>query len=127
MLLKERNLTQQLPDPPPLNLRHSDFSATGAVRTQGMAIGIGPAFQPERPAPDQLDTKTSRNGVAVSSGHWHDVQGRDGSATASEVIAFLQAFQRQTYRERGLSADLIIGDYNLPRTLRIGSNVDQSD
>ncbi|MYA87111.1 MAG: hypothetical protein F4X97_01410 [Boseongicola sp. SB0662_bin_57] len=85
----------------------------------GRSVGIGPAFAHERPDIDDLETRSRRSALEVGSGRWRDPQGRDGSASAAEVVRFLRAFQTQQDREGG--GDLVFIDFGAQKTLRIGS------
>ncbi len=59
-------------------------------------LGIGPAFLYESPNVGDLATST-RNvvGGVTETGFWRDPQGRDGSASAGEVLRFLQTFEQE--------------------------------
>ena len=85
----------------------------------GRKIGIGPTFTNERPGINKLETRSQRGAFAVGSGHWRDPRGRDGSASAAEVVRFLRSFQTQTYSDGG--GDLIFIDFGAQKTLRIDS------
>ena len=64
-------------------------------------IGIGPAFEGE--SPDFADlgqtSEYSSNMLFVRYGNWNDPRGRDGSATATEMVRYLRSFQEQENKE----------------------------
>ncbi|MCY4226423.1 MAG: hypothetical protein OXF20_01770 [Gammaproteobacteria bacterium] len=121
------------PDPvPQLSQRpasrlSSDTVLKEAVRSSGQMVGVGPAFRHERPAQSDLDTATQIGNSEYRSGRWHDVQGRDGSTTASEILAFIRSFLRQAIDEAGHDIDLYSVDYGEQKTLRIGSETRQNE
>ncbi|MYH59877.1 MAG: hypothetical protein F4145_18275, partial [Boseongicola sp. SB0675_bin_26] len=91
----------------------------------GRHVGIGPAFAQERPGIDDLETRSPRGALEVASGRWRDPLGRDGSASAPEVVRFLRAFQTQQDREGG--GELIFIDFGAQKTLRIDSTARASE
>ncbi len=87
---------------------------------EGRTIGIGPAFAGESPAIADLTdparhTRTARG--EIRSGPWRASRGGDGSASAAELLAFLQGFQAQERAEGG--GDLVIINPGPARTVRI--------
>ncbi len=108
-------------------LSDSNVGIFRSVRTDGRNIGLGPAFQHERPRFSDLSTKTSEDGIEFGSGTWSDPRGRDGSQTANEILRYLRSFQRQANRERDQFGDLIIGGYARQKTVRIGSGVRENE
>jgi len=106
-------------------LSDSEIGVFSRVRISDGSIGIGPAFQHERPELGDLDTRTSQHGITVGSGRWHDPSRRDGSASAETIVDFLVSFQIQSERETRENGDLIVGDYGQQRTLRIGDDISQ--
>ncbi len=84
----------------------------------GRTLGIGPAFRHESPSAEDLATMTPQGDGTLHSGLWRDPLGRDGSASAFELLAFLQAFQDQADTEG--DGDLIITHPAGPRTVRLG-------
>ena len=95
------------------------------VSQGGRHVGIGPAFAHERPGIDDLETRSRRGAIAVGSGRWRDPQGRDGSASAAEVVRFLRSFQTQNDREGG--GDLVFVDFGAQKTLRIDGTARASE
>ena len=91
----------------------------------GRQVGIGPAFADERPGINDLESRSRRGAFAVGSGRWRDPQGRDGSASAAEVVRFLRSFQTQNDREGG--GDLVFVDFGAQKTLRINSTARASE
>ena len=85
----------------------------------GGRVGIGPAFASERPALNDLETQSRRGTTEVGSGRWRDTLGRDGSASAAEVVRFLRSFQ--THQEHEGRDDLVFVDFGAQKTLRIDS------
>ena len=88
-------------------------------RFGGGRVGIGPAFASERPSLIDLETQSRRGTIEVGSGRWRDPLGRDGSASAAEVVRFLRSFQ--THQEREGGDDLVTVDFGAQKTLRIDS------
>lgn len=66
------------------------------IRMGQGTIGIGPAFNHERPNINDLPPGTVDGLLQVRSGHWRDSQGHDGSASAGEVAHFIQSMQRES-------------------------------
>ena len=94
------------------------------IRTgEGRTVGIGPAFRHASPGPGDLATVTA--GGTLHSGDWRDPLGRDGSAGAADLLAFVQAFQDEEDAEGG--GDLIIGRPGGPKTLRIGQGASRAE
>ena len=91
----------------------------------GGRVGIGPAFASERPALNDLETQTRRGTIEVGSGRWRDPLGRDGSASAADVVRFLRSFQ--THQEREGGDDLVFVDFGAQKTLRIDSTARASE
>ncbi|MCY4313745.1 MAG: hypothetical protein OXD44_08655, partial [Gammaproteobacteria bacterium] len=121
--------TDPVPQRPqrPASRLSSDTVLKEAVRSSGQMVGVGPAFRHERPAQSDLDTATQIGNSEYRSGRWHDVQGRDGSTTASEILAFIRSFLRQAIDEAGHDIDLYSVDYGEQKTLRIGSETRQNE
>ncbi len=108
------------PSPPPHPLaKPLPAEIRVPYRSSGGRVGIGPAFASERPALDDLETKSRRGTIEVGSGRWRDPLGRDGSASAAEVVRFLRSFQTHQDREGG--GDLVFVDFGAQKTLRIDS------
>ncbi len=85
----------------------------------GATIGIGPAFAGQSPAIwdlDDPDRITEVAGGTIRSGVWQGT--RDGSASAAELLRFVQAFQDQ--EDVNTKEDLIIIRPGGPKTLRLG-------
>ena len=85
----------------------------------GGRVGIGPAFASDRPALDDIAAQSCRGTIEAGSGRWRDPLGRDGSASAAEVVRLLRSFQ--THQEREEGDDLIIVDFGAQKSLRIDS------
>ncbi len=112
------------PSPPPHPLA-KPLPAEVGVSQFGRQVGIGPAFSSERPDISDLETRSRRGAFALGSGRWRDLFGRDGSATAAEVVRFLRSFQTQHHREDG--GDLIFVDFGVQKTLRIDASARASE
>ncbi|MCY4302026.1 MAG: hypothetical protein OXC68_09885 [Aestuariivita sp.] len=86
-------------------------------------LGIGPAFDGERPNLSDLrqESEAIRGAVTIRSGSWSGPE--DGTFTANDVLAYLNALQRQARQEAreqgGMSGDLMFLDISGPRVLRI--------
>ena len=119
----------QPPEPPPVAPHQAAKPLSADVTDNGNFLGIGPAFADQSPDIDDLPagTETARDGIRIRSGHWRDAQGRDGSATAAEVVRFLKSFQTQAYRESGSDARLVFNDFGEQKTLRIDSTASQRE
>ncbi len=87
------------------------------TRTVGGTVGVGPAFRTESPEASDLETGTADGAFAIRSGRWRDPRGRDGTASAGEVVDFIRAFQTQEYAETG--GRLVFGEVGPRKTLRI--------
>ncbi len=108
------------PSPPPHPLAKPLPAAIRVpYRLSGGRVGIGPAFSSERLALDDLVTQSRRGTIEVGSGRWRDPLGRDGSASAAELVRFLRSFQTRQEREGG--DDLVIVDFEAQKTLWIDS------
>ena len=112
------------PTPPPHPLA-KPLPAEIDVSQGGRHFGIGPAFANERPDINDLETLSMRGAFVVGSGRWRDRYGRDGSATALEVVRFLRSFQEQNYHDGG--GDLVFVDFGAQKTLRIDSTAHASE
>ena len=68
-----------------LDIRESEF------------LGIGPAFEHQAPAINDLlqSTETTQRGFKIRSGRWRDPQGRDGSYSAADVMKYLKGFDNE--------------------------------
>ena len=99
------------------------------IRIINQVIGIGPAFQNERPNIGNLpsNSETQRDDIIIRSGYWSDPFDRDGAYSSAQVIEFLRSFQQQSYRESGADADLIVIDLSIQRTLRISGNASDQE
>ncbi len=106
---------------PPMT--QADRMVGAHIRTRNRTIGIGPAFLHESPAADDLPTLTPVNGGEIRSGTWRGTA--DGSASATELLRFLQAFQDQANAEGG--DDIIIARPGGPKTLRIGTGIRRNE
>ena len=95
------------------------------VSSSGRHVGIGPAFADQRPNIDDVEDPSRRNAIEIGSGRWRDPFGRDGSASAAEVVRFLRSFQTQHDREGG--GDLVFIDFGAQKTLRIGDTARASE
>jgi len=94
------------------------------IRTgEGTTVGIGPAFNNESPAIGDLATVTFGTGGEIHSGFWRGTA--DGSKSAAELLAFLQAFQDQADADG--EGDIIIGRPGVPKTLRIGAGATRQE
>ena len=113
-----------IPSPPPHPVA-KPLPAEVDVSSNGRHVGIGPAFANERPRINDLETRSRRETFDVRSGRWRDPHGRDGSASAQEVVRFLRSFQTQHEREVG--GDLVFVDFGAQKTLRIGSTARASE
>lgn len=114
------------PSPPPHPIaKPLPAEVRVSYRFSGRRVGIGPAFANERPDLDDLETRSGRGAIEVGSGRWRDPLGRDGSASAAEVVRFLRAFQTQQEREGG--GDLVFVDFGAQKTLRIDSTARASE
>ena len=108
------------PSPPPHPLaKPLPAEIRAPYRLSGGHVGIGPAFVGERPALNDLETRSRRGTIEVGSGRWRDSLGRDGSASALEVVRFLRSFQ--THQEREGGDDLVVVDFGAQKSLRIDS------
>ena len=112
------------PSPPPHPLA-KPLPAEVGVSHGGRHVGIGPAFANESPDINDLGTRSRRDAFEVASGRWRDAQGRDGSASAAEVVRFLRAFQAQAHHEG--TGDLVFVDFGAQKTLRINGAARASD
>ena len=112
------------PSPPPHPLA-KPLPAEVYGSQGGRQLGIGSAFANERPDINDLETRSRRGAIEVGSGRWRDLQGRDGSVSAAEVVRFLRSFQTQHHREEG--GDLIFVDFGAQKTLRIDSTARASE
>ena len=125
------NTTPPLPPPPPPipspppHLLAKPLPAEVRVSGSGRHVGIGPAFANEGPAIDDLETRSRHGALEIGSGRWRDPFGRDGSASAAEVVRFLRSFQTQHSREVG--GDLIFVDFGAQKTLRIDGTARASE
>ncbi|MXY32597.1 MAG: hypothetical protein F4Y60_00585 [Boseongicola sp. SB0664_bin_43] len=114
------------PSPPPYPLaKPQQAEIRVSYRFSGRHVGIGPAFANERPYIDDLETRSLFGSYDVGSGRWRDGHGRDGSASAAEVVRFLRSFQTQQDREGG--GDLVFIDFGVQKSLRIGNTARASE
>lgn len=108
------------PSPPPYPLaKPLPAEIRVPYRSSGGRVGIGQAFASERPALNDLETKPRRGTIEAGSGRRRDPLGRDGSASAAEVVGFLRSFETYQVREGG--DDLVVVDFGAQKTLRIDS------
>ena len=116
-------------EPPPVAPHQAAKPLSADVNDNGNFLGIGPAFGSQSPDIHDLPagTEFARDSIRIRSGRSRDAQGRDGSATAAEVVRFLKAFQTQAYRESGPDARLVFIDFGEQKTLRIGSTASQRE
>ena len=90
-------------------------------------VVIGPGWKYQSPSRSDLETNSRYGAIEVRSGRWRDSEGRDGSASAVDVVRFLKAFQTQAHREDGPDARLAFVDFGAQKTLRIESSANDTE
>lgn len=103
------------------------FPVSATIDYTDNIVAIGPGWKYQSPTIDDLETNSSYGAIEVRSGRWRDPKGRDGSASAADVVRFLKAFQTQAHREDGPGARLATVDFGVQKTLRIESSALSSE